>query len=192
MVMTEQQEEELDSLTSDLERRHRPPPIHRRRMMAIDVLRSPNFKATIGRHWLYNYFDRHTDIGTLIGDLYEAAWINQATEKNVRAWFDVFRQQRDRYHVSDRNINNTAERGLCIGNIDPRRVVDKTHDEWGRPRKRTKMRNSQDREWVSLVECISAGVTCIQPLSIFEGVKVKINSIPDDSPPYKYTADPFA
>ena len=45
---------------------------------------------------------------------------------------------------------------------------------------------------MSIIKCISAGTTCIQPLVIFEGVDVNIDSAPDDPPPYKYTADPTA
>jgi hypothetical protein len=54
------------------------------------------------------------------------------------------------------------------------------------------MKNLENREWVSIVECISARATCIQPLIIFEGIDVNINWAPDDPPPYKYTADPTA
>jgi hypothetical protein len=61
-----------------------------------------------------------------------------------------------------------------------------------RPRKRTKMRNSDNREWVLVVECISAEATCIQPLIIFERINVNINWTPDGPPAYEYTADPTA
>jgi hypothetical protein len=192
MLMTEQQEEDLANWISDLDRRHQPPSIPRCRMMANDILRCSGSKATIGRHWMYKFFERHPDIGTLTGDPHEAARVNQATEQNVRAWFEMYRRERDRYHVLDQNIHNMDEHGLCIGKINPRRVVGKIKDDWGKPRRRTKMRNSENREWVSIVECISAGATCIQPLIIFEGINVNINWAPDDPPPYKYTADPTA
>jgi hypothetical protein len=192
MIMTEQQEKDLAEWISDLDRRHQPPSIPRCRMMANEILRHSKSDATISRNWMYKFFKRHPDIGTLTGDPHEAVRVNQATEQNVRAWFDLFRQQRDRYRVLDRNIHNMDEHGLCIGKINPRRVVGKIRDEWGRPRKRTKMRNSQDREWASIVECISAGATCVTPLIIFEGINVNINWAPDNPPPYRYTADPTA
>jgi len=192
MLMTEQQEEELAKWIADLDRRHQPPSIPRCRLMANDILRSSDSNVTIGRQWMYKFFERHPDIGTLTGDPHEASRVNQATEQNVRAWFDMFRAERDRYHVLDRNIHNMDEHGLCIGKINPRRVVGKVKDAWGQPRKRTKMRNSQNREWVSIVECISAGATCIQPLVIFEGINVNIDWAPHDPPPYKYAADPTA
>lgn len=90
----------------------------------------------------------------------------------------------------DCNIWNMDEHGLCIGKINPRKVVGATKDKWGKLRKRTKMRNPETREWVSIVECISAGQTSTQPLIIFEGVNVNIDWLPDVLPPYKYTADP--
>jgi hypothetical protein len=87
----------------------------------------------------------------------------------------LFRQQRVRYRVLDRNTLNMDEYGLCISEINPRRAVGKIRDEWGRPCERTNMRNKQDRQWMSTVECISAGATCTRPLVIFEGVNVNIN-----------------
>jgi hypothetical protein len=104
----------------------------------------------------------------------------------------MYRRKRDRYHVLDQNIHNMDEHGLCIGKINPRRVVGKIKDDCGKPCRRTKLRNSENREWVSIVECISARATCIQPLIISEGINVNINWAPDDPPPYKYTAVPTA
>ena len=139
--MTKQQDEDLTNRILDLDRRHQPPSIPRCPLIANDILRSSDSNVTIGRHWMYKYFERHPDIGTLTGDPHEAARVTPATEQNVRAWFNLFRQQPDRYHVLDRDIHNMDEHGVCIGKINPRRVVGKVRDEWRRPRKRTKMRN---------------------------------------------------
>lgn len=73
----------------------------------------------------------------------------------------------------DRNIHNVVVHSLCIGKINARRVVGKIRDEWGRPRQRMKMRKLQGREWLSIVECISAGATYIAPL-IFLKVSTSI------------------
>ena len=127
-----------------------------------------------------------------MGNPHEAIRVNEATEHNVRAWFNTFSTYRDKYRVKNINIHNMDEHGLCIGKINPKKVVGAAKDQWGLPRKRTKMRNSQSREWVSIVECISAGQTSIQPLIIFKGVHVNINWAPNQPPSYKYTADPSA
>jgi hypothetical protein len=55
-------------------------------MMANEILRHSSSDATIGRNWMYNYYNMHPDIGTLAGDPHEAARINQAAEQNVRAF----------------------------------------------------------------------------------------------------------
>ncbi|THX90076.1 hypothetical protein D6D05_00816 [Aureobasidium pullulans] len=88
----------------------------------------------------------------------------------------MFSSFRDKFRVLDANIHNMDEHGLCIGKINPRKVC----------------RNSQTREWVSIVECISGGGTSVSPLIIFEGLNVNIDWTPDEPPPYKYKATPTA
>ncbi|KAG9814120.1 CENP-B protein, partial [Aureobasidium melanogenum] len=161
-------------------------------MMALFILSDSNPKAKLGREWLYQFFNRHPRIKMLIGDPHESARVNEATEENVRAWFQMFLHEKETYKVQDINIHNMDEHGLSIGKINPRKVVGAAFDAFGKLRKRTKMRNSQDREWVSIIECISGSETSIQPLIIFEGINVNIDWTPDDPPPYKYTADPTA
>ncbi|KAH0209605.1 CENP-B protein, partial [Aureobasidium melanogenum] len=158
--------------------------------MAISIQRAAGSEAGLGRKWLYKFLEKYSTCGSLLGDPHEALRVNEATEENVRAWFGLFSSYRDQYRVLDCNIWKLDEHGLCIGKINPRKVVGATKDKWGKLRKRTKMRNPETREWVSIVECISAGQTFTQPLIIFEGVNVNIDWLPDVLPPYKYTADP--
>jgi hypothetical protein len=101
----------------------------------------------------------------------------------------VVSSERDGYRVQDAKTHDIHEHGLCIGKIDPRKVVDEAFDKFGKPCKKTKVRDLQNREWVSIIECISGGEISIQPLVIFEGVNVDIKWAPDDSPPYKHIAD---
>lgn len=61
----------------------------------------------------------------LLGDTHESLRVDEATEGKVRAWFDLFSSYRDQYRVLDCNIWNL---------------------DWGKPRRRTKMRVSQTRE----------------------------------------------
>jgi hypothetical protein len=76
MLMTEQQEEDLANWISDLDRRHQSPLIPRCRMIANDILRYSGSKAPVGRHWMYKFFERHPDIGTLTRDPHEAIRVN--------------------------------------------------------------------------------------------------------------------
>jgi hypothetical protein len=87
----------------------------------------------------------------------------------------VVSSERDGYRVQDAKTHDIHEHGLCIGKIDPRKVVDEAFDKFGKPCKKTKVRDLQNREWVSIIECISGGEISIQPLVIFEGVNVDIN-----------------
>ena len=190
--LTKTQEEDLAKWIIDLDSRHQPPSSQRCRAMALEIQKQSGIPVSLGRDWLYQFLERHPQCTTLVGNPHEAIRVNEATEHNVRTWFDFFVTHRDKYQVEDVNIHNMDEHGLCIGKINPRKVVGAAKDQWGQLRKRTKMRNSQTREWVSIVECISAGQTSIQPLIIFKGVNVNINWAPDDPPPYKYAADPSA
>ncbi|TIA27921.1 hypothetical protein D6C78_10972, partial [Aureobasidium pullulans] len=190
--LTKEQEEELAEWIMDLDSRHQPPSQPRCRLMALEIQRASGSNAGLGREWLYQFFNKYPRCGSLLGDPHESVRVNNATEENVRAWFDMFSSFRDKFRVLDANIHNMDEHGLCIGKINPRKVVGAAFDAWGKPRKRTKCRNSQTREWVSIVECISGGGTSVSPLIIFEGMNVNIDWTPDEPPPYKYKATPTA
>ncbi|THX43745.1 hypothetical protein D6D08_10539 [Aureobasidium pullulans] len=185
--LTKEQEEELAEWIMDLDSRHQPPSQPRCRLMALEIQRASGSDAGLGREWLYQFFNKYPRCGSLLGDPHESVRVNNATEENVRAWFDMFSSFRDKFRVLDANIHNMDEHGLCIGKINPRKVVGAAFDAWGKLRKRTKCRNSQTREWVSIVECISGGGTSVSPLIIFEGLNT-----PDEPPPYKYKATPTA
>ena len=191
-LLTDVQEEELAKWIIDLDTRHQPPSIPRCRIMALEILGASNDTRLIGRQWLLNFFKRHPECSTLIGDPHESARVNEATEENVQGWFTFFLFQKEKFQVKDFNIYNMDEHGLCIGKINPRKVVGQTYNQWGRLRKRTRMRNSQNREWVSIIECISIEGSYIQPLIIFQGKNVNIDWTPYPPPPFKYISDPTA
>jgi hypothetical protein len=58
----------------------------------------------------------------------------------------------------------------------------------GKKRKRTRTKALQDREWVSIIECILGSFTVIKPLVIFKGENVMLNNFPKNPPIYYYTA----
>ncbi|THX18850.1 hypothetical protein D6D17_01815 [Aureobasidium pullulans] len=155
--LSKTQGEELAEWILDLDKRHQPPSHQRCRLMALAIQRSAGSDAGLGRKWLYGFFERYPAYGSLWGDPHESSRVNEATEQNVRAWFDF---SSDKFRVLDENIHNMDEHGLCIGKTNPKKVVGATKDNWGRPRKRTKMRNSQTREWVSIVDDV------LQPLDL--------------------------
>ncbi|KAG9664669.1 hypothetical protein KCV03_g9968, partial [Aureobasidium melanogenum] len=160
--------------------------------MANEIQRVSGFDEGLGREYSYQFFKRSAHCGSLNGDSRETTRVSEATEEDVRAWFDLFSSYRDEYRVQDANIHNMDEHGLYTGKIDPREVVGATYDQWVRTRKGTKLRSSRTRKWVSIVECISAGQTSTQPLIALENFNTNIGWTSNDPPPYKYPADPFA
>ena len=181
-----EQERELCDWIKDLEKQHQAPSHARIRRMANLVLRLPVSDESLGQGWIQQFLKRHPDIATLNRDPHESARVNQATENIVRDWFELYYTEKAKYRISDENIHNMDEHGLCIGKINPRKVVGQAYTNWGQLRKRTRIRNSQKREWVSIIECISGNLTSPQPLVIFAGKSIQLNGIPDEIPPYKY------
>jgi len=182
-----EQERELCDWIKDLDKRHQAPSHARIRRVANLVLRLPVSDESLGQGWIQQFLKRHPDIATLNGDPHESARVNQATENIVRDWFELYYTEKAKYRISDENIHNMDEHGLCIGKINPRKVIGQAYTNWGQLRKRTRIRNSQKREWVSIIECISGNLTSPQPLIIFAGKSIQLNWVPNEVPPYKYT-----
>ncbi|THX02844.1 hypothetical protein D6D13_08033 [Aureobasidium pullulans] len=93
-----------------------------------------------------------------------------------------------RFKVQPVNIHNIDEHGLGLGMSQSHQVLGEAKKtKRGRKRKQTRTTSSETQEWVSVIECISAGGFSPEPVIIFKGKSDILNWFPEPVPPFKYT-----
>lgn len=173
----------------ELDTQHRPPSHARVRQMATLIMRESGSHETLGKRWMQPFIQRHPSIATLVGKPQETVRIHEATEENVRGWFERLAKFKSRYNIQDENIWNFDEHGMGLGVCSDQYVIGKAKDEMTKKRrKNTKISVSQDRKWVSIIECISAAGSSIEPVIIFKGKSIQLDWMPKPIPMFKYTS----
>ena len=78
-------------------------------------------------------------------------------------WFQLFLSLKMKYDIQDSDIYNMDEKGFMMGVIAKLRVMISKHE------KKAYMTQSGNREWVSLIECVSMTGKLLPLWIIFKG-----------------------
>jgi len=127
----------------------------------------------LGQDWVPRFIQRHPQLKIQQGRRIEAQRMNGVTEPIVEAWFDAFKDIVGRMNIDVKNIYNMDETGFSIGTMESTRIiVDSTY--------RTRHQAHPGRqEWISVVECVCADYTTLDPFVIFKGQNVLQSWIPN-------------
>ncbi len=117
--------------------------------MANELLLKKGDRKSIGINWPQKFMKRHPSI--------KSAYIPSLDKERVIAqdptilqdWFQLYLRVRSEYEVQDCDIYNMDEKGFMMGVIAKLRVMISKHE------KKTYMTQPGNREWVSLLECVS-------------------------------------
>jgi hypothetical protein len=128
----------------------------------------------LGQDWVPRFVQRHPHLKVRQGRRIEVQRMNGVTIPVVKAWFDAYKDLLIRMKIEEKNIYNMDETGFSIGTMDSTRViVDSTlHTRF--------QAHPGRQEWVSVVECICADGTLIEPLVIFKGQNVLQSWVPNE------------
>ena len=126
----------------------------------------------IGQNWVPRFIERHPQIKSVLGRRIEASRMEGATEEAINAWFDAFQETVDKFKISDSNIYNMDETGFAIGSMESTRIIvdSATRTKW--------QANPGRQEWISVIECICADGTVIDPFVIMKGKNVTREATP--------------
>ena len=118
----------------------------------------------LGINWTQKFLRRHPDIKTkYVPPLDEERAAAQDPEI-LSDWFHLFRKTLDECEVLDEDIYNMDEKGFMLGVIGKVKVMISRHE------KKQYMTQYGNREWVSIIEAVSATGKVIRPFIIFKGV----------------------
>ncbi|KAG9196117.1 hypothetical protein G6011_01238 [Alternaria panax] len=139
------------------------------RDMADRLLRERGGKPT-GKNWVDNFIKRTPELRTRWSRPYDHQRAVCEDPATIRPWFTLVQNMKAKHGIADEDTWNFDESGFMMGKITSQLVV--TGSE--KPGKQKKLQPG-DREWVTLVQGVSATGRVIPPFLIFAG-KVLITS----------------
>ena len=117
----------------------------------------------LGKAWVSKYIQRNPRVKSIIGRPMEAARVNGAQPEQIQEFYDRVDRVRRTKNIRPENTWNMDEAGTALGICTNSMVLGDSQ------KKRTYVQSPQDREWVSIVETVSATGRTTRPVIIFKG-----------------------
>lgn len=121
----------------------------------------------LGKNWHDNFLARHPDLKKLRSRALDQNRKDATNYDTACQWFDLFQTIRLLYNINDTDIYNMDEKGCMKGVGENVKVLV--------PRSEAYAFSAQpgNREWVSIIECISTHSYILPPFIIFEGKRIQ-------------------
>ena len=131
--------------------------------MASALLQAKGDTKALGIHWTDQFLNRHPSLKSKFVTGLEKDRVAAEDPAIARHWFELVKQQITDNAVELQDIFNMDEKGIMMGASEKAKVIISKYE------KRQYMTANGSREWVSLLECISATGKALSPWVIFKG-----------------------
>lgn len=180
--LTPEQERFLVKWILEEDTRAQPPSHPRVREMATRILQMNGDYAPLGQLWVPHFIARNPQVASVIGRTIETARTTGAQYETVRAFLELFERTRIELGIQYEDIWNMDETGVALGVCTNTRVLASSS------KKKAYIKSPEDREWVSIVEVVSATGAKLQCLVIFKGKHLQSTWFPaQGAPNWLYT-----
>ena len=154
-----------------------PPRIQQFEYMVKELLMAKGDKAPLGDHYYQKFLKRHSEFSTKWKRNLDQVRKDAEQPAIFRHWFDLFLSIRTKHGIADEDIYNMDEKGFAMGIADSAKVIIK---------RGTMPFNvhAGNRDWVSLIECVSGCGRILSAYIIFPGKRIQddwLNAITDGS-----------
>jgi hypothetical protein len=116
----------------------------------------------LGSNWVSRYMERHPDLRSRFVPPLDKERALAQEPQIIQDWFKLYSQTREQYNIADENVHNMDEKGVMMG------VIAKCRAIVSRSNRAAYMTQCGNREWVSLLECISLSNRYTSPWIIFK------------------------
>ncbi|UPX10142.1 uncharacterized protein EKO05_0000813 [Ascochyta rabiei] len=161
--LTPEQEQFLVNWILEEDSRAQPPSHPRVREMATLILHMNGDYEPLGHKWVTHFITRNPRVASIVGRKIESARTTAANYETIRAFLELFERTRIELGIQYEDIWNMDETGVGLGVCSNSRVVASSS------KKKAYVKSPEDREWVSIIESISAVGKKLQCLVIFKG-----------------------
>jgi hypothetical protein len=135
--------------------------------MASFISRISGGSGTVGVNWVSRFLSRHPTIHTKVGAKIECLRIQNTSPAALEECFHLFQRVQLQNQVKEANIWNMDETGIALGVCSNQTVISSSST------KSFYIKRPENREWVSIIELISAGRRRIRSLVIFKGKAIQ-------------------
>lgn len=136
--------------------------IERLRAMATELLVAKGDTADLGVHWTDQFLHRHPELRTKFVTGLDKERAEAEDPDIFKDWFELYKATVQKYSVKPQNRYNMDEKGIMMGFIGKVKVIISKYE------KKVYMVQPGNREWVSLIECISLDGRRTRPWVIFK------------------------
>ncbi|UPX14071.1 uncharacterized protein EKO05_0004563 [Ascochyta rabiei] len=180
--LTPEQEQFLVNWILEEDSRAQPPSHPRVREMATLILHMNGDYEPLGHKWVTHFITRNPRVASIVGRKIESARTTAANYETIRAFLELFERTRIELGIQYEDIWNMDETGVGLGVCSNSRVVASSS------KKKAYVKSPEDREWVSIIESISAVGKKLQCLVIFKGKHLQSTWFPAQGvPDWLYT-----
>jgi hypothetical protein len=180
-LLSEEQEKLLQSWILEAESNGHPVTNPYVRELAGLISNRSGGPATVGQNWVSRFIKRHPAIKSKVGRKIDALRIQNTTPAALTEWFALFKRTQQTHNVKPQHIWNMDETGIALGVCKNQWVIGKTSTS------KAYVKSPEDREWVSIIEAISADGVSIRPVVIFKGKSLQTSwFLASDCPDWLY------
>jgi hypothetical protein len=130
--------------------------------MATELLVAKGDTADLGIHWTDQFLYRHPELRTKFVTGLDKERAKAEDPDIFKDWFELYKAMVQKYSVKPQNRYNMDEKGIMMGFIGKVKVIISKYE------KKVYMVQPRNREWVSLIECISLDGRRTRPWVIFK------------------------
>jgi len=179
--LTPQQEEFLVQWILEEDARAFPPSHARAREMANRILRMNGDNNPVGKRWISFFLKRNTRVASIVGRKIEGVRAEGATQEQIRAFLELFERTRVRLGIRTEDMWNMDETGKAMGVCANTRVLADSR------KSKAYKQSPENREWASIIECVSATGKKLRCGVIFKGKNLQSTWFPAIIPDWLYT-----
>jgi hypothetical protein len=180
--LTPEQEASLVDWILVEDSRAKPPSHLRVREMAMRILHMNGDYRPLGKMWVPHFISRNPRISSMVGRSIESSRTTAANYDTIQAFLQLFERTRVELGIQLEDIWNMDETGVALGVCTNSQVLASSK------KKKAYKSSPEDREWVSIIEVISAAGQRLQCLVIFKGKHLQTTWFPvKDTPDWLYT-----
>lgn len=141
------------------------------------VCQVANGPSKVGKDWIYRFLRRHPEVKTKIGQKLDHQRAQASTIDTIQAFFTQLQTLVSQYDIKPQNIWNMDETGIALGVCTNQTVLGTSSTN------RTYVQRPENREWVSVIEAVSATGQKIRNIVIFKAQSVQITWFKADNIP---------
>ncbi len=132
------------------------------RSIAGELLIKKGDDKPVGVNWPQKFLKRHSDIKTVYIPPLDKERAMAQDHDILAGWFNLFQSLKKEHGIEIEDIYNMDEKGFMQGVVAKLRVMISKYEK-------AHMTQCGNREWVSLIECISMDGKVLKPWIIFKG-----------------------